>query len=414
MTSTFAIDRLGAQGDGIARTPKGDVFVPFTLPGERVTAAASGKRADLLAVIEPSPLRVEPACLHFGTCGGCALQHMEIEAYRAWKRERLVQTLRGAGIDADVDPIVAVEPGTRRRAVFSARHTERGIVLGFNQALSNSIVDIEECPVLLPAIVQRLGDIRKVAAGIAATSLPFHLSVTQTDSGLDIAAVGSGRLDDRARRAAVDLALSLSVARLSVDGEIVVEPRKPMLMAGQVAVLPPPGAFIQAVAGAEAAMAGLVGEHLARSKRVVDLFAGIGTFGLRLASGREVHAVEGDAAALASLDRGAREATGLRKVTVEKRDLYVRPLTAKELDARFDGLVFDPPRAGAEDQSRHIARSQVQRVAAVSCNPVTLVRDLRILLDGGYLLERVVPVDQFLWSPHLEAVALLLKPKKRR
>lgn len=414
MSATLVIDRLGALGDGIARSPKGEVFVPFTLPGERVTASVSGKRADLIAITEPSPLRVDPACRHFGTCGGCALQHMEIGAYRGWKRERLVQALKAGRIDIEVDPVVAMPPASRRRAVFSARRTEKGVVLGFNQALSNTIVDIEECPVLLPALVGRLGDIRAIAGAVAATGQPFHLSVTVTDSGLDVAAVGSGRLDDRPRRAAIELALSLSLARLSIDGEIVVEARKPLLMAGSVAVLPPPGTFVQAVEGAEMALADLVCDHLAKSKRVADLFAGIGTFGLRLAQGREVHAVEGDAAALASLDRAAREAAGLRKVTVEKRDLFIRPLTFKELDARFDGLVFDPPRAGAEDQSRQIARSQVQRVAAVSCNPVTLARDLRILLDGGYALKRVVPVDQFVWSPHLEAVALLEKPKKRR
>lgn len=414
MSGTLTIERLGAQGDGIARSPKGEVFVPFTLPGERVTASVSGKRADLIAVIDASPLRVDPACLHFGTCGGCALQHMEIDAYRGWKRERLVQALKAARIDIEVDPIVSMPPGSRRRAVFSARRTEKGVVLGFNQALSNTIVDIEECPVLLPELVGRLSDLRTIARAVAATGQPFHLSVTVTDSGLDIAVVGSGRLEDRSRRAAIDLALSLSIARLSIDGEIVVEARRPVLMAGGIAVGPPPGAFVQAVEGAETAMADLVGDHLAKSKRVADLFAGIGTFGLRLAQGREVHAVEGDAAALASLDRAAREAIGLRKVTVEKRDLFIRPLTFKELDARFDGLVFDPPRAGAEDQSKQIARSQVQRVAAVSCNPVTLARDLRILMDGGYALKRIVPVDQFVWSPHLEAVALLEKPRKRR
>ena len=414
MSGSLTIERLGAQGDGIACSPKSEVFVPFTLPGEKVTAAVAGKRADLIAVVEPSPLRVDPACRHFGICGGCALQHMEIEAYRAWKRERLVQALKACRIDIEVDPIVAMPPASRRRAVFSARKTEKGVILGFNRALSNTIVDIEECPVLLPALAGRLGDLRAVAGAIAATGQPFHLSVTATDSGLDIAATGSGRLDDRARRTAIELVLSLAIARLSIDGEIVVEGRKPLLMAGDVAVPPPPGAFVQAVEGAEAAMAELVLAHLAKSKRVADLFAGIGTFGLRLARGREVHAVEGDAAALASLDRAAREATGLRKVSVEKRDLYLRPLTYKELDARFDGLVFDPPRAGAEDQAKQIARSQVARVAAISCNPVTLARDLRILVDGGYRLRRVVPIDQFVWSPHLEAVALLEKPVRRR
>ena len=184
------------------------------------------------------------------------------------------------------------------------------------------------------------------------------------------------------------------------------------MLFGGVPVALPPGAFLQAVAEAEGAMAALVGEHLNGAKRIADLFAGCGAFSLRLAEKAAVHAVEGDAASLAALDRAARHAPGLKPVTVERRDLFRRPSTAKELD-RFDGLVFDPPRAGAEAQSREIAKSNVGRVAAVSCNPATLARDLTILLAGGYRLLSVTPIDQFLWSSHVEAVALLEKPKRR-
>jgi 23S rRNA (uracil1939-C5)-methyltransferase len=184
-------------------------------------------------------------------------------------------------------------------------------------------------------------------------------------------------------------------------------------MFGDVPVALPPGIFLQATAEAEQAMAGLVGQHFSRAKRVADLFSGCGSFALRLAARAEVHAVESDAAALAALDRGFRYATGLKKLTVEKRDLFRRPLTFKEL-AAFDGVVFDPPRAGAEDQAKQIAKSDVPFVAAVSCNPVTLARDLAILLAGGYRLKSVTPLDQFLWSAHVEAVALLEKPRKRR
>lgn len=414
MTGIVAIDRLGAQGDGVVDGPGGPLFVPYALPGERVNVARDGKRAELVAVLDPSPLRVEPACRHFGTCGGCALQHLEESAYRDWKRGRLVEALRAQKIDIDVDELVPGRPQTRRRAVLTARRTEKGMLLGFNAALSHTIVDMEECPVLLPSIVESLGLLRELAAVAAATPKSFRLTVTQTASGLDIAAEGGGQLDDRRRRQAVDFAVGAGLARLSVDGETVVEPRKPVVVVDGIAVAPPPGAFLQAVEDAEAAMAALATAHLGKAKRVADLFAGVGTFALRLAKQSEVHAVEGDAAALSSLDRAFRFATGLKKVTVEKRDLFVRPLTSKELDAGYDGLVFDPPRAGAEAQAKQIARSQVRRVAAVSCNPVTLARDLSILVGGGYRLLRVVPVDQFLWSPHLEAVALLEKPPRRR
>ncbi|THF55681.1 class I SAM-dependent RNA methyltransferase [Ollibium composti] len=413
MSSRFVIDRLGAQGDGIAAGEGGEVFIPFTLPGETVTAARLKDRADLIAVLDPSPLRIDPACRHFGTCGGCALQHMQGEAYRAWKRERVVQALRSRKIEAEVAPLVACEPGTRRRAAFTARRTEAGMLLGFNRHLSTEIVALEECPVLLPEIVAALPMLRALAALACGTPKPFHIAVTATASGLDVAIHDAGRLDERRRHQLADFAIREGLARVTVDAEIVIEPKKPVVMFGDIAVQPPPGTFLQATEAAEMTMAGLVAGHLSRAKRIADLFSGCGSFALRLAPKAKIHAVESDAAALAALDRGFRFAPGLKRVTMEKRDLFRRPLTAKELDG-YDGVVFDPPRAGAEDQSKQLARSQVPLVAAVSCNPVTLARDLRILLDGGYALKSVVPIDQFLWSPHVEAVALLEKPRKRR
>jgi 23S rRNA (uracil1939-C5)-methyltransferase len=413
MSARFIVERLGAQGDGIAATETGAVFISYTLPGETVTAAREKDRAALIAVQEASPLRVEPVCRHFGVCGGCALQHMRADAYRAWKREKVVQALKSKGIDGPVEDIVACAPETRRRATFSARRTEAGMLFGFNRHLSAEIVPLEESPILLPEIVAAFGRLRALAELIAATPQSFRMTVTATASGLDVAAHDCGKLNEQQRRAAIDFVIREGFARLSIDGEIVVEPKKPVVMFGDIAVSPPPGAFLQATQAAEEVMAGLVGEHLSRVKRIADLFAGCGSFALRLAKQVEVHAVESDAAALAALDRASRFASGLKRVTVERRDLFRRPLTAKEL-AAFDGLVFDPPRAGAEDQAKQLARSDVPFVAAVSCNPVTLARDLRILLNGGYRLTRVTPIDQFLWSPHVEAVALLEKPKRRR
>ncbi|RWE78411.1 class I SAM-dependent RNA methyltransferase [Mesorhizobium sp.] len=413
MSTRFTIARLGSQGDGIANAEGGEVFVPFTLPGETVTAARQKDRATLMSVLEASPLRIDPACRHFTKCGGCALQHYEPPAYQEWKREKVVQALEAKGIACEVAALVPCAPHSRRRVTFSARRTEAGMLLGFVRALSSEIIPIEECPISLPAIVSALAKLRALAGLVCATPKAFHMTVTVTASGLDIAVHDAGKLGDHQRRIASNFVMAEGLARLSVDGEIVVEPKKPVVQFGPVAVAVPPGAFLQATEAAEQAMAGLVGQHLSRAKKVADLFAGCGSFALRLAAKSEVHAVEGEAAALAALDRAYRFATGLRRVTSERRDLFRRPLTFKELNA-FDGLVFDPPRAGAEDQSKQIARSDVPLVAAVSCNPVTLARDLRILLDGGYTLKSVIPIDQFLWSPHVEAVALLEKPKRRR
>lgn len=413
MTTRFEIARLGAHGDGVVDVAGGHVFIPFALPGETVTAARERDRAQLIAVLEPSPQRIAPACRHFTECGGCAIQHLEDGAYREWKRGLVVHALKARGIEAPVGDLVACPPNSRRRAAFTARNTDTGLHLGYNKAFSNLLIDIEECPVLLPAIVEASGILRHLAGIIANTSKPFRFLVTATEVGFDVAAADCGKPTEAIRRAASDFVIKSKIARLSIDGEIIVEPVKPMLTFGTATVTPPPGAFVQAVAEAEDAMAALVTGHMRKSKKVADLYSGCGTFALRLATNSEVHAVEGDGPALAALDRGFRFASGLKRVTSERRDLDRRPLTFKELNA-FDGIVFDPPRAGAEDQCKQIARSDVPMVAAVSCNPATLARDLRILIDGGYALKSVVPIDQFLWSHHVEAVALLEKPKRRR
>ncbi|HEY4192259.1 MAG TPA: class I SAM-dependent RNA methyltransferase [Mesorhizobium sp.] len=413
MTARFEIVKLGSQGDGIAETGQGDVFIPFALPGETVNAAREKDRATLMAVIDPSPLRIAPACRHFTECGGCAVQHLEAEAYREWKRAKVGHALKMKGIEAEIGALVPCEPHSRRRVTFTARRTDGGMLFGFVRALSSEVISIVECPISLPEIMVALDGLKALAALICATTKSFHMTVTATTSGLDIAAQDSGKLGEHQRRIAANFVIAQRFARLSIDGEIVVEPQKPVVLFDAVAVNVPSGAFLQATQPAEQAMAALVGQHLARGKKVADLFAGCGSFALRLASNSEVHAVEGDAAALAALDHGFRFAAGLKRVTHERRDLFRRPLTFKELNG-FDGLVFDPPRAGAEDQSKQIARSNVPLVAAVSCNPVTLARDLRILLDGGYRLKSVTPIDQFLWSPHVETVALLEKPKQRR
>lgn len=413
MSSRFVIDRLGAQGDGVAETETGPVFIPFALPGETVTVARQKDRAEMISLLDASPRRQAPVCRHFGTCGACALQHLEDADYRAWKRQKVVDALQTRGIEAPVAELIPCAVESRRRVVLTARRTEAGMLLGYLKAMSHEIVDIEENPIARPEIVAALPLLRKLAALVANSARPFKLTVTATGSGLDIAAADSGVLAAPARQAVSDFVMRAGFARLSVDGDIVVEPKKPVVMFGGVAVSPPPGGFLQAVAAAEDAMAALVSTHLRKAKKIVDLFAGSGAFALRLAGQAEVHAVEEDAAALAALDRGFRFATGLKRVTVERRDLFRRPLTFKELNL-FDGLVFDPPRAGAEDQAKQIARSTIPLVAAVSCNPATLARDLAILTAGGYAVKSVTPIDQFLWSPHVEAVALLEKPKKRR
>ncbi|MFM2281558.1 MAG: hypothetical protein RLZZ444_3789, partial [Pseudomonadota bacterium] len=272
---------------------------------------------------------------------------------------------------------------------------------------SHHIVSVEHCPVASPAIVERLAGIRRIATALAVGAEAFRITVLATRSGLDLDFLDLRKPDARKQQAAIDLAIKeKGIARISLGSEVLVEPQKPELDFGGVAVNVPPGAFVQASEHAEAVMAELVDTHIGKAKRVADLFSGCGTFALRLARKSAVHAVEFDAPALAALDQAARRAQGLKPISVERRDLFRRPLQPMDLK-QIDAVVFDPPRAGAEAQARELARSKVARIAAVSCNPVTLVRDLEILIAGGYKLKSVTPIDQFLWSGHVEAVALL-------
>jgi len=412
-TETLDIAAVGAEGDGIARTPEGPVFVPFTLPGEQVAVARVKSHGMPMSWSKTSPERVEPRCRHFGpegkggACGGCSLQHWADQPYQDFKRQLVIDALRAQGIDIEVAPIVAGAHGERRRVTMTARLTEKGVALGFLQADTHTIVPIEECPISMPAIVDRLDMIRRLVSALGSGSEPFRIAVGATLSGLDVNMLDMKKPDAKKRQAATDIMLrEKGISRVSIDGEIVVEPHKPLLDIGGVSVVLPPGSFTQATVRAEEAMANLVTGHLGKSKRVADLFSGLGTFTLRLAKKSAVHAVEFDAPALAALDHGARHAQGLKPISIERRDLFRRPMQPLDLK-NFDGLCFDPPRAGAEQQCRELAKSKVQKIAAVSCNPTTLARDLRILIEGGYKLKSVTPIDQFLWSSHVEAVALL-------
>jgi 23S rRNA (uracil1939-C5)-methyltransferase len=414
-TETITIDRLGAQGDGIANGKDGPVYVPFTLPGETVAIARVKRQGTVMSIASASADRQEPPCRHFGpdgvngTCGGCTLQHMADVPYRAFKRQLVIDALKSKGLTPEVGEIVAAHPGERRRVVFAARKTEKDMLVGFNQAESHHIVAIEECPISSAGIISRLPAIKAVGAAVATNADVFRIAVLETLSGLDLAVEGVKKLSDQQRRKTVEVILGLrGIARVSLDGEILIEPAKPVVEFGGIKVSPPAGGFTQATKPAEEAMAKLVLSHVGKAKRITDLFAGAGTFSLQLARIGRVHAVEGDGKAIAALDHAARNTQGLKPVTVEKRDLFRRPLMTSELKV-YDAVVFDPPRAGAEFQCKELARSIVKKVVAVSCNPLTLARDLAILVEGGYRITSVTPIDQFLWTSHVEVVATLEK-----
>ncbi len=405
----LTVDALGHSGDGIAETAAGRLFVPFALPGEMVEAAVDGERATLLAVLEPSPARVAPPCPHFGTCGGCALQHLAAPDYLAWKREQVIAAFAQRGIAAAVAPVIAVPPDSRRRAVLTAEQRDGTVVVGFHRAGSHDVVAITGCRVLVPPILRRRERLAALAAPFLRPGVRARLTVLAADNGLDVTLDDVGRPGAGAAAAAIAVAATdPAIARLAIAGEVVFQAREPEVTAGAIILLPPPGGFLQAVRSAEDALAEAVLTGIGPARAVADLFAGAGTFTFRLARRAKVTAVEGEAALVTALERAARRATGLKPVTARRRDLFRNPLAPAEL-AGFDAVVFDPPRAGAKAQAEALARSAVPRVVAVSCNPATLARDARILVDGGYRLADVQPVDQFLWSAHIEAVATFVR-----
>lgn len=407
---TLTIDHVGAQGDGRAREGEGWVSVPFTLPGEGVEVSGEGERLKLERIAAPSPDRAAPACRHFTRCGGCTLQHMAPAPYAAFKRDLIVRALKSRGLEAEIAETWVTPPASRRRAAFAAKKSGKAITLGFHGRRSHELIALEECPVLRPAIVAAIPKLKDILALLITAHEELSVQITETASGLDLHITGIAKQASRLARAeATGAALRAGFARVSLEGVDVLTERPPRLPVGMASLQPPPGSFLQASAEAEAEMARLILAHLKDARHAADLFSGCGTFALRLAERIPVFAAESGRAAIEALRAAANAAPHLKPVTADVRDLFRNPLAAVEL-ARFDGLVLDPPRAGAAAQAGEIARSTVARVAYASCDPATLARDLRTLVDGGYRILRIHPIDQFLWSAHVEAVALLEKP----
>jgi 23S rRNA (uracil1939-C5)-methyltransferase len=404
---TLTILRLGAQGDGVAEHEGRPVFVPFALPGEVVEVEVEGDRARALSIITPAPDRMAPRCSHYGDCGGCSLQHLPLDRYLKLKRDLVTTALSFQGVDALVDEVVQVAPATRRRVVFAARRRGTEIVVGFHGKRSHHIVGIADCAVLTPGLVALIPQLAPLAAILAPQKDALTITVMETLTGFDVALAGAPKaVSADARAAAAHAAAAIGLARLSINGLVEMERTAPVLQFGVADVSPPPGGFVQACRESEATMLGLVREAVAGAERIVDLFAGAGTFSLPLAVTAAVHAVEGEEASIKALGRAVKKTSGLNPVTTEVRDLFRNPLDWKDLK-RFDAAVIDPPRAGAEAQTRELAASGLSRIAMVSCSATTFARDLKILVAAGWKVAHITPVDQFIWSPHIEIVAAL-------
>lgn len=394
---------LGHQGDG--ETADG-LYVPYTVPGDRVRAEFDGIRGHLVELVSSGPNRATPPCRHFGTCGGCALQHLSDDYYREWKVDQIKDALAQRNIIGyEMKPLVAVPPHSRRRATFSAKQTRDDIVLGFQERGSTFIVDLSECHVVDRRLEAMIAKLREALANELPRSGQCEIGLTLTDTGIDMTLGLPGvELDGTRRNRLAKLVTQLHLARLTVNGDLIAQLTPPSLKWSGVYVAPPAGAFLQAVPAAEHAMQALVVQGIGNARKAADLFAGCGTLTLPLAKAAAVTAFESDSDAVMALKEAARHAPGSKPITVERRDLFRRPLLNSEIEA-FDAIVLDPPRAGAKAQCEHLANAKVKRVVMVSCNPATFARDARTLIDGGFKLREVTPIDQFLWATHVELVA---------
>jgi 23S rRNA (uracil1939-C5)-methyltransferase len=414
---TLNILEVGARGDGVAEEGGQRYFVPFTLPGEIVEVAPRESRgegivADLVEILAPSRHREPAPCAHFGTCGGCALQHWRSDIYASWKVSLIERALSHSGVHAPVfeKPLLGA-PNERRRVDFVLRRQGKRVLAGFHERGSAKLVDVGTCVVARPALTALLAPLRAALAEILPDGAAADAVANETDTGVDVLIRPHKRLDLSFERqqALVDLAEKANLARLSWGGRASFEPivtrRTPVLMLGEAVVEVPPGVFLQATKRAEQTMRAAVTAWAGDTIKIADLFAGVGA--LTVGRPGKVSLFESEKVAIAAADAAARKMGGNR-VTIEKRDLFRNPLLEKDLNT-FDAVVLDPPRAGAAAQVGELARSKVKRIVYASCDPGSFARDARVLQDGGYRLEKLMPIDQFLWSAHVELIALFTR-----
>ncbi len=397
------VTHLGAQGDGVA----GRLFVPGAAPGDRLVLDAQGKVSDIVV----GPNRARAPCAHFGECGGCTLQHVAMPAYGQWLSDRILMALKQHDVlPQHVEVPHISPPGARRRVVLKALRTQHAVLLGFNRKAQHVLVDVQTCVVADPQITALMPALRQLLAAVLKSKQAATVHITVASNGLDVMISDLSADGLAGRQRLTDFAMAQDLARLSLRGtmgvDVIVERRAPQLCFDDVPVTLPVESFSQATPQAEAAMIAAVLQSVGNAKSVADLFCGLGTFALPLSRTARVHAVEAALAPLKALEQASRAAS--RLITIEHRDLFRRALMPADLNG-FQAVVFDPPRAGAEAQAQALAKSKVATVVAVSCNPNTFARDAAILCAGGYKLERLWPIGQFLWSTHVELVARFIR-----
>ncbi len=403
---TVEITELGRRGDGIATLADDETcFVPYTLAGETVDIERIGNRSQIVTIKTASADRIEPPCPHFGICGGCALQHVSPALYQSWKRGIVETALSHKGLTPEIDPLIDGHGEGRRRVTFHAKREKNEVSAGFMKARSHRILDLDACPILESKLAPSLEIARALAALVPTRSKPLDIQFTVTNNGLDCNILGSAIEGAKIFTEITALANEHDLARVAFDSETIIERHPPSLSIGETKLNLPPACFLQATQAGEEILANLVLEHLEGAAKITDLFCGVGPFALRLAEFAAIYAADNDAASIATLTHAANNAQNIKPIEAVERDLFEMPVMPAELN-KFDAVLFDPPRAGAKAQAEQLAASSVKMIVAVSCDPASFARDAATLVEGGYDLKCVTPVDQFKYSAHVELVAL--------
>ena len=404
MSEKFKIERLSWQGDGVTTVRNEDVFVPFSLPGEIAEGDIANGICENMRILEPVSERVKAPCRHFKKCGGCILQHADDALLADWKMKLVQDTLALNHVKTTFRPIQVSPAHSRRRAVFSARRTKKSAEVGFHKRNSDVLINLLECTLMHPQIIAGFDAFREIAKLGCSRKDEIRIGATVTENGLDVDVVEAKELEPKQTESLAQMAALHGFARISWNSEVLAQLKLPTQKFGVAHVIPPSGSFLQATPQGEHALVSASLETLGKCKQVLDLFSGSGTFTFPLSQISQVHAVETQPEMLDALNAGWRQAVGTKNVTTEVRDLFYRPLLLDELK-KYDGVVIDPPRAGALEQVKILAQSNIGKISFVSCNPATFARDAKILINGGYALNWVQVVDQFRWSAHVELVA---------
>lgn len=418
MSHKVTIDEIGGRGDGLAELNGNVIYIPYTAPGDVIDAKINGSKGRLRHIHHKSNHRIEALCPHYTKCGGCSLQHIELDYYSEWKGGLIRTALENQGLkDIDIAPMIISPLGSRRRTTFQAIGRGDGqIVFGYAEKGSHNLIDIFDCPILMQEIKALITPTKKLISGLLKKKEKMSVSITMGDNGIDLILKGKGDIDLNLRMDLAEFAEKNDLARISwFDSspknnryELLAERRKPFVTFEGNKVFFPEGSFLQATKQGQDALIRAMLDGITGAHKVVDLFSGCGTFSIAAAKFANVHAVENNKEMLTALKVSSNQMSDIKQVSTELRDLFLRPLLPHELN-NYDVAIIDPPRAGAKHQMAEILQSDLKKLVMISCNPITFSRDVESLTQAGFKMGTVTPVDQFLFSPHLEIISVFEK-----